>query len=202
MREYHLEAACAQNCAQLVQLYVFCGLHSGKPASLLRCRMALCQFVKPKNVSMNSIPSANKQGTDSRYLCVVLVLLLGFSISFVFREMDKTNRAKKIISTWRHAGFDTAKWQKNSPKEMCAGLEKRLLGATKQEVLEILGEPDREWSEGEGLFRHYDAHVSYHLDTMRHGRPRDYRCYFWEDVDIYFSKNGQVNKIDISDHCY
>jgi len=99
------------------------------------------------------------------------------------------------------SSFDTASWRKNSHENLYPEICKELAHANKNDVLRLLGEPDKQWDAGTGMWGPYPEHWCYILDCPRDNSGHVDNGYTWNELEISFA-SGAIKKIEIRGHCY
>lgn len=99
-------------------------------------------------------------------------------------------------------GFDQAQWDRERPEKFVPFIRSKLQTHSRTEVTALLGAPDQSGDAGEGMFGPYQAYYSYILDCEKDQKGVRQNSYTWNDLEISFSPDDKVSKIEVRGHAY
>lgn len=99
-------------------------------------------------------------------------------------------------------GFDRVKWDRERPEEFTPLIQSKLAKLSRADVSTLLGTPDKSAPAGEGMFGPYEAYYSYILNCEKDQDGVRQNGYIWHELELSFSPNNRVSKIEVRSHAY
>lgn len=99
-------------------------------------------------------------------------------------------------------GFDKVQWDRVRPEGFVPLIERKLSKHSRADVTALLGTPNQSSPAGKGMFGPYQAYYSYILNCEKSQDGVWQNGYVWDTLDVSFTPDNVVSKIEIRSHAY